>query len=100
MIRLKIDGHTNAQFAYLPLPLEYILPELLKNSFRATIEHHNRGAGGGSSSNAPLPDVSVTIAVNEKDFIIRIRDRGGGKRIVLFLYRLCFLLYSPSHYYE
>jgi len=68
--KLKIDGHTNAQFPYLPLPLEYILPELLKNSFRFTHEHHR---------NSPsLPDVAVTIAVNDKDFVIRIRDRGGG----------------------
>jgi [3-methyl-2-oxobutanoate dehydrogenase (acetyl-transferring)] kinase len=72
---MKIDGHTNAQFAYLPLPLEYILPELLKNAFRATIEHHNKNGSNGTT----LPDVSVTIAVNEKDFIIRIRDRGGGE---------------------
>lgn len=68
--KLKIDGHTNAQFPYLPLPLEYILPELLKNSFRATYENHR---------NSPsLPDINVTIGVNEKDFVIRIRDRGGG----------------------
>ena len=68
--KLKIDGHTNAQFPYLPLPLEYILPELLKNAFRATYEHHR---------NSPtLPDVNVTIAVNDKTFVIRIRDRGGG----------------------
>lgn len=45
---------------------------MLKNSFRATLEHH-RGSMG-----ALLPDVSVTIALNDKDFIIRIRDRGGG----------------------
>jgi [3-methyl-2-oxobutanoate dehydrogenase (acetyl-transferring)] kinase len=68
--KVKIDGHTNAQFPYLPLPLEYILPELLKNAFRATCEQHRESAF--------LPDVNITIAVNEKDFVIRIRDRGGG----------------------
>ena len=68
--KLKIDGHTNVVFPYIPLPLEYILPELLKNSFRATCEQH-RGS-------ATLPDVNVTIAINEKDCILRIRDRGGG----------------------
>lgn len=67
---LKIDGHTTIEFPYLSLPLEYILPELLKNSFRATCENHR-----GSST---LPDVTVTIALNEKDCIIRLRDRGGG----------------------
>ena len=68
--KVKIDGHTNAQFPYLPLPLEYILPELLKNAFRATYEQHRESPS--------LPDVNVTIAVNDKDFVIRIRDRGGG----------------------
>lgn len=69
--KIKIDGHTNATFPYLSLPVEYILPELLKNSFRATYEHHYRNS-------ASLPDIGITIAVNEQDFIIRIRDRGGG----------------------
>lgn len=68
--KVKIDGHTNAQFPYLPLPLEYIMPELLKNAFRATYEQHR--------DSPSLPDVNITIAVNDKDFVIRIRDRGGG----------------------
>ena len=37
--KLKIDGHVNATFVYMPLPVEYIIPELLKNAFRATVEH-------------------------------------------------------------
>lgn len=68
--KIKIDGHTNASFPYLPLPVEYILPELLKNAFRATYEHHK--------ASPALPDIGITIAVNEKDYVIRIRDRGGG----------------------
>jgi len=68
--KLKIDGHTNVEFPYLSLPLEYILPELLKNSFRATCENHKDAS--------VLPDVTCTIALNERDCIIRIRDRGGG----------------------
>jgi len=67
---LKLDGHTNVTFPYLSLPLEYILPELLKNAFRATIENHR--------DSPVLPDVTVTIALNDRDCIIRIRDRGGG----------------------
>ena len=68
--KLKVDGHTNVEFPYLPLPLEYILPELLKNSFRATVENHRESPA--------LPDVNATIALNEKECIIRLRDRGGG----------------------
>ncbi|KAK6534935.1 hypothetical protein TWF281_006235 [Arthrobotrys megalospora] len=36
-----IDGMTDAKFAYVPSHLEYILTELLKNAFRATIEKGN-----------------------------------------------------------
>ena len=70
--KVKIDGHIKATFPYISLPLEYILPEILKNAFRATIEHNRL------VNNLTIPDVSVTIAINEKDFVIRIRDRGGG----------------------
>ncbi|KAK6362263.1 hypothetical protein TWF730_005959 [Orbilia blumenaviensis] len=36
-----VDGMTDAKFAYVPSHLEYILTELLKNAFRATIEKGN-----------------------------------------------------------
>ncbi|KAK6349495.1 hypothetical protein TWF696_005779 [Orbilia brochopaga] len=36
-----VDGMTDAKFAYVPSHLEYIMTELLKNAFRATIEHGN-----------------------------------------------------------
>ena len=70
--KVKIDGHIGATFPYISLPLEYILPEVLKNSFRSTVEHSRY------VNNPSIPDVSVTIAINEKDFVLRIRDRGGG----------------------
>lgn len=33
-----IDGETSTTFAYVPVHLEYIITELLKNAFRATVE--------------------------------------------------------------
>ncbi|KAK6542820.1 hypothetical protein TWF694_006761 [Orbilia ellipsospora] len=36
-----VDGMTDTKFAYVPSHLEYILTELLKNAFRATIEKGN-----------------------------------------------------------
>ncbi|CAG2113899.1 unnamed protein product, partial [Medioppia subpectinata] len=68
----KINGHVSVQFPYIQTPLDYILPELLKNAARATIEAH--------LDSPTLPPVTVTIASNDTDFIIRITDRGGGIR--------------------
>lgn len=68
---VKINGHTGATFPYIIQPLDYMLPELLKNAMRATIESH-------LDTPMNLPDVIITIASNEVDFIIRIADRGGG----------------------
>ncbi|KAL2861104.1 putative thiamine pyrophosphate enzyme [Aspergillus lucknowensis] len=39
--RLEIDGEPDATFAYVPVHVEYILTELLKNAFRAVIESGN-----------------------------------------------------------
>ncbi|XP_052799747.1 3-methyl-2-oxobutanoate dehydrogenase [lipoamide] kinase, mitochondrial-like [Mya arenaria] len=67
-----VDGHVDAEFVYVPPPLDYILVELLKNALRATVENHM------DSSDAGIPPVRVTLAVNNLDFIIRISDHGGG----------------------
>lgn len=49
-----------------------ILPELFKNALRATVESHPGMRGPN------LPPITVTIANNETDFVIKISDRGGG----------------------
>ena len=38
---IRISGHVNAKFPYIEMPLDYILPELLKNAVRATIGKSN-----------------------------------------------------------
>ena len=79
---IRISGHVNSKFPYIEMPLDYILPELLKNAVRATIEAHP-GVKGKN-----LPPIYVTIANNPTDFIIKISDRGGGirhDRCVIFL---------------
>ncbi|XP_077511799.1 branched-chain alpha-ketoacid dehydrogenase kinase-like isoform X1 [Amblyomma americanum] len=68
----KYNGHLNCTFPYIQMPLDYIIPELLKNAVRATVENHM------DSPESSLPPVTVTIANNDIDFIIRISDRGGG----------------------
>lgn len=66
-----ITGHVDVSFPYIPTPLCYIVPEMLKNAFRATVEHHQHSDQG-------LPDIEVTISVNDDELILRIRDGGGG----------------------
>lgn len=66
-----VSGHTQAKFAHLPAPIEYILQELLKNAMKATVLHH-------IETPREMPPLEVTICNNSKVFIIRISDRGGG----------------------
>jgi 26S proteasome regulatory subunit T1 len=77
--------------------MEYILTEILKNSFRATIEHHRQRqqhhSGDGSDGpvaatayNVPLSPVLITVVppprlpgINKPATLsLRIRDQGGG----------------------
>uniref|UniRef100_A0A674GEK6 Protein-serine/threonine kinase n=1 Tax=Taeniopygia guttata TaxID=59729 RepID=A0A674GEK6_TAEGU len=68
--RVRINGHVAARFPFIPLPLDYVLPELLKNAMRATMESH-------LDTPYNVPDIVVTIANNDIDLVIRISDRGG-----------------------
>ena len=60
---IKISGHVLSKFPYMELPLDYILPELLKNATRATIESH--------PGMKTLPPVYITIANNDEEFMIK-----------------------------
>jgi pyruvate dehydrogenase kinase 2/3/4 len=50
--------------------LHIMLMELLKNSFRASIENCNR--------KGPFPDIKLIIARGDEDITIKISDEGGG----------------------
>jgi len=80
--------------------MEYILTEILKNAFRATVEHHryhyhrqHSTDGSGPIAHThhealPLPPVSITIVTSPRvpgittgrpaTLSLRIRDHGGG----------------------
>ncbi|KAI0043562.1 26S proteasome subunit P45 [Auriscalpium vulgare] len=81
---IVINGVTDATFAYVPVHLEYILTEILKNSFRATVEHHYKHHGTFDAP--PLPPVLITISPPPRvpgmqapaTLAIRVRDQGGG----------------------
>jgi signal transduction histidine kinase len=57
-----IDGEPSYTFAHIPVHVEYILTELLKNAFRATIEN------GGE--NEPTP-IEITIAPLPEEDVMR-----------------------------
>jgi signal transduction histidine kinase len=94
-----IDGEPDTSFAYVPMHLEYILTELLKNAFRATIENrHNKEpiviTIAPEPPDAGPPKVKLDPPAEDKGAFrseaikplddnapgvtIRIRDRGGG----------------------
>lgn len=68
---VKIEQGEDIQLPYVPVHIEYIFTELLKNSFRASIEHSLK-------TKTPLEPVWATIVRTSTGVIIRIRDRGGG----------------------
>lgn len=94
-----INGEPDTTIAHVPVHLEYILTELLKNAFRATIERGNeRNPIEITIAPAPEDSLASTKGINTKDqgestcldpnmqplenaspgVTIRIRDQGGG----------------------
>ena len=55
---------------YIPVHLDYMLYELLKNSMRAVVERH-RGRPA-------LPPIVMHIAGAPREVTVRISDQGGG----------------------
>ncbi|KAM5535612.1 hypothetical protein V8D89_010779 [Ganoderma adspersum] len=102
--QIIIDGDADATFAYVPVHLEYILTEILKNSFRASVEWHQRHHSYSSAS--PVPPVVITVSSQphpddalpprsaaafpvsslsqrtvrrpSRFLFLRVRDQGGG----------------------
>lgn len=66
-----IKGHQNATLTYIPAHLEYIIGELLRNSYQAIIE---RGHYGDETPSL----VEVLICEVSQHVIFRISDQGGG----------------------
>lgn len=112
--KLIIEGHTKEKFPYIPVHLEYIITELLKNAFRATIEsptltktphdfHESQQDDGVGDGN--LPPVIVTLSVSRRDGVgggkvlsVRIRDRGGGiaPEVLPSIWKYSFTTFDPE----
>lgn len=104
--RLVIGGEPDASFAHIPVHVEYIITELLKNAFRATIESGNErepievtiasapdvpgevrpyqeesgvGVQLDGRDEGAFPNESIGYSSpSSQSITIRIRDRGGG----------------------
>lgn len=78
-----VQGPSDTRFAYIPVHLEYMLTELIKNSVRATIEHKRaqrkkRGEQIGVGASEEYEPVVVTVAPGPGVVTFRISDQGGG----------------------
>ncbi|KAJ1968282.1 hypothetical protein IWQ62_001338 [Dispira parvispora] len=67
-----INGATNTYMQYVPVHLEYIACELLKNAFRATAEF------GLKHSPERMKPIEITVTRGQHGICIRFRDQGGG----------------------
>lgn len=102
--RWVVDGEPDTTFAFVPMHLEYIVTELLKNAFRATVENgmnrepvvitiapeppavcppprpqpNVRLSPPHESRGAFGRDAIAPLDDNAPGVTIRIRDRGGG----------------------
>lgn len=95
--RVSINGHVDTTLAHVPTHLEYILTELLKNAFRATVENGKEREPVEitiAASPTVEPEDQLDTATSTLDIphsstmsipkpstpgvTIRIRDRGGG----------------------
>ena len=95
--RVSINGHVDTTLAHVPTHLEYILTELLKNAFRATVENGNerepveitiaaspsvepepRADATTTTLNITSPSTLLVSKTSTPGVTIRIRDRGGG----------------------
>ncbi len=87
-----INGQADTRMTHVPTHMEYIITELLKNAFRATVESgKERDPIEVTIAAAPDEDQIAPLATNAFDgnnrvadtastpgVTIRIRDRGGG----------------------
>lgn len=109
-----IDGEPSTTLAFVPVHLEYIVTEILKNAFRATVESGSKEpvvVTIAAEPNLPTSDRHETDAKSEgprlieplSDFApgatIRIRDRGGGidPKVLPNIYSYSFTTFSEDH---
>jgi len=71
--KVELSGQVDTSLSFIPDHLDLMLKEILKNSFRATIERHSADPAG-------VPPVSVEIMKGSFDVTLKVSDCGGGMR--------------------
>jgi len=69
-VELKGSGG-DMDIKLVPSHLHHMLHEVLKNSMRATVEHHGVNC-------EELPAIEIITADGEEDWSLKVSDRGGG----------------------
>lgn len=64
-----IQGHLDTTFPYIPSHLEYIIGELLRNSFQAAIERNTPGN---------INPIQILVCEASQHVLIRVSDQAGG----------------------
>lgn len=70
-VEVQVVGLERVTLVFVQQYFSYIIFELLKNSFRATVEAHGH-------IQAELPPVKITVSCDENMVGVKVRDRGGG----------------------
>lgn len=85
-----IDGHTDTTVSFIPNVLEYVLKEILKNSYRATVEAHLH--------QLEKPPIVCTISNSDDYWCIRISDKGKGMsdKVLKDIQNYCYTTYNPD----
>lgn len=68
-----LEGQLDTRFSFIPDHLSFIVQEVMKNAFRATIESH-------PGKMVDLPPINVEIMKGSFDMTIKISDAGGGMK--------------------
>uniref|UniRef100_A0A060T2H5 Protein-serine/threonine kinase n=1 Tax=Blastobotrys adeninivorans TaxID=409370 RepID=A0A060T2H5_BLAAD len=75
MPQVIIEGaNVDIKFPYIKSHLDYIVGEIMRNSFEATIEQHR---ANGSPSDGP-PPIVVSVSNTNQNILFRVSDQGGG----------------------
>lgn len=76
--QVKLYCPPDLVFGYVPGHLVHMLYETLKNSLRATIEHHSKLNPNTPLEDIEYPPIKIIVAKGDEDITIKISDEGGG----------------------